>query len=103
MLQLLKKRANSCVRSFYQSEPKYVQSHLAVSPREMNQMRNRGIPISSHLEASKDFYDGDASPSVTIDPMFMRGIDINDAWNAQQSAKKSLLNAHRNDVEMYGK
>lgn len=80
----------------------HVQSHLAVTPSEMNRMRESGIPISSQVDPTK-FYDGDSSSFVSIDPMLMRGVDILDAWNAEQNAKNRLANAHTNDVKVYGK
>lgn len=101
MITQIRKHKNKSVNS-YKSDPVYVQSHLSVTPSEMNQMRERGIPISSHCDPSK-FYDGDTSPSVSIDPMLMRGVDILDAWNAEQTSKNRLNNANINDIKKYGK
>lgn len=101
MIKTIRERKNANVVCY--NEPlQHVQSHLSVTPAEMLQMSERGIPISSHMRDG-DFYDGDNQPLVTIDPIYMRGVDINDAWNAQQSAKQKLINAHLKDVEKYGK
>lgn len=102
MKKLLREHATSDIRCYDSENFERVQSHLAVTPSEMNQMRERGIPISSHLE-EKMFYDGDSSPVVIIDPMLMRGVDINDAWNAEQSSKNNLAKANLKDIKTYGK
>ncbi|UPW41680.1 hypothetical protein [Peromfec virus RodF8_21] len=88
--------------AFYDVEPVYVQSGLAVTPSEMMTLSQHGVPISSQVDESL-FYDGDSSFKVTIDPMLMRGVDINDAWNAEQDAKSRLAAAYSNDVKLYGK
>lgn len=80
----------------------HVQSNLSVTPSQMNQMRVHGIPISSNVDPTK-FYDGDSSPVVSIDPMMLRGVDIVDAWNAEQTAKNRLNDANRKDIKTYGK
>lgn len=90
------------LRNTYHVEPIHVQNNLSVTPSQMNQMRMHGIPISSNLDTSK-FYDGDSSPVVSIDPMLMRGVDILDAWNAEQSSKNRLANANTRDIQVYGK
>lgn len=102
MKKLLEFRKNLPIRCYDSSECVYVQSHLAVSPTEMNQMRERGIPIASQVDSTQ-FYDGDTSPSVSIDPMFRRGVDINDAWNLQEASKRKLNSAYVNDVKTYGR
>lgn len=101
MLRAIKRLSKSPVKC-YHADRVHVQSHLAVTPSEMNQMRLMGVPISSQMEPN-NFYDGDSSPSVSIDPMLMRGVDIIDAWNAEQSAKNNLRNGYLKDVKVYGK
>lgn len=80
----------------------HVQSGLSVTPAQMLQDASLGIPIKSRFDDSS-FYDGDSSMSVGIDPLERRGVDINDAWNAQQDAKTRLQRAQADDIKMYGK
>lgn len=102
MIQTIRNHKNKNTRCYNNENRVYVQSHLSVTPSEMNQMRERGIPISSQCDPSQ-FYDGDNSPCVSIDPMMMRGVDILDAWNAEQTAKNRLNQANKNDIKTYGK
>lgn len=76
----------------YTTEQTYVQGGLAVTPSQMLAMSEHGIPISSKVDESQ-FYDGDSDYRIEIDPMLMRGVDINDAWNAEQDAKSKFRKA----------
>lgn len=87
---------------FYDVDPIHIQSGLAVTPSEMMTLSEHGVPISSQVDESL-FYDGDSSFKVSIDPMQMRGVDINDAWNAEQDSKARLAAAYSKDVKIYGK
>lgn len=74
---------------------KVVQSDLAVTPRMMDEMMKKGIPISAQNLNSEMFFDGEPNPSFEIPIDSQRGIDIADCWNAQESirkkAKKGLI------------
>ncbi|UPW41792.1 hypothetical protein [Peromfec virus RodF7_9] len=80
----------------------HVQSGLAVTPAQMLHDASLGIPIKSRFDDSS-FYDGDSELSVGIDPLERRGVDISDAWNAQQDAKARLQRAQADDIRVYGK
>ncbi len=97
MLQEIKKRARKATNN-YSVKRTHVQSNLALTPSEMMSLSERGIPISSHFDDSQ-FYDGDNSPRVELAFEHQRGIDINDAWNAERNAKKNIRNAIVNDIK----
>lgn len=93
MKHLLDKFNSRGVRA-YNGEVTHVQSNLAISPSTMLEMSQAGIPISAQMQDS-NFYDGDSSPSVSLDPLDARGIDINDAWNMQKDARKKISKAYK--------
>lgn len=80
---------------------KHVQSGLSVTPSEMLQLAQQGVPISSHFDDSK-FDDGDTKALGTIDFIHQRGLDIVDVWNHQKDSRKKLLDAQAKDIQMYG-
>lgn len=78
-----------------------VASGLALTPAQMLELSQSGIPVSSQM-ADDMFYDGDTSMRVHIDPLDRRGIDVVDAWNLQKSSRRKLMEAHNNDISDYG-
>lgn len=72
---------------------------LSVSPSQMAKMAERGIPISA--QSSDAFFDGVSNPSFDIPIEDRRGIDVNAVWNAQQDARKRIINAHKLDKQAY--
>lgn len=78
-----------------------VQQGCSISPSEISTMHKRGLAISAQLN-DELFYDGDDSRIIDVPIERLRGVDVNDIWNASQDAKKKLLNAHQNDVKLYG-
>lgn len=93
MKQLLKK-FNSCGVRGYNAARTFVQSNLAVSPATMLELSQAGRPISAQMQDA-NFYDGDSSPAVRLDPLDARGIDINDAWNMERDSRKKLSKAFK--------
>lgn len=81
--------------------PQKVKDGLAITPAEMNRMVKSGIPITPQNSAS--FIDGEASFDRELTLEARRGVDAIDAWEASQTAKKNILNAHKKDVATYGK
>lgn len=94
------KTSSSRLRSY---SPPYteVSSGLALTPSQMLELSQSGIPVSSQM-ANDMFYDGDTSMRVHIDPLDRRGIDVVDAWNLQKSSRRKLMEAHNNDISDYG-
>lgn len=88
MFKELKKRSTIKCND-YEYPFVHVSSHLSLTPSEMLRAANEGVPIASQVN-DNNFYDGDASPEVALLPEHVRGIDMNDMWNAEQNAKKKL-------------
>lgn len=85
----------------YNTDRVFCQSGLSLTPSQMLNLSEQGIPISSHLDDS-NFYDGDSSNDMNIDPLRMRGVDIVDAWNLQHKSRKNILDANIKDIQNYG-
>ena len=86
-------------RHFSQCDGKLVPQGLAVTPAKMAQLAERGVAVSVPNSAVT-LQDG--VPNPVLDITQMRGVDISDAWNAEQDAKKKLVGAHIKDKEYYG-
>lgn len=99
MLNKLKSHAKS--RPCVPSDHIKVEQNLAYTPAQMNELRERGIPISSQSFSSL-FYDGDTTGDMSIDPVATRGFDAIDAWNLEKDCKTRLANAHLQDKAYFG-
>lgn len=74
--------------------------NLSVSPAEMMQMSENGIPVSSANAAL--FNDGSPNPSWDIPLDRTRGVDPADLWQARQSIRKKAKDGHLRDLAKYG-
>ncbi|UPW41870.1 hypothetical protein [Peromfec virus RodF5_5] len=77
-----------------------VHGGLALSPAQMLDLSQSGVPIASQM-SSDNFVDGDSTNDMSLDPMLMRGVDINDAWELQMTSRKNLRNANLRDISNY--
>lgn len=77
-----------------------VQGNLALSPAQMLDLSQSGVPIASQM-SSENFLDGDSTSDMSLDPMLMRGVDINDAWEYQMTSRRNLRNANLRDISNY--
>lgn len=75
-----------------------VYPNLAVTPSQMAQLTEKGIPINSN-QIGLMFDDGSKSPSLGFEER--RGVDMADIWNAQKTSRSKLnsLNDHVASVE----
>lgn len=74
---------------------------LAVTPSEVKQLTDRGIPVSTpnaNMTVPAEGLDN----GFYVEPMFRRDMDVNDLWNLQQSTKRKFSKAHHDDVLKYG-
>lgn len=78
-----------------------VEQGLAYTPSQMNQLRQRGIPISNMMVSESQFDDGTLGGDMSYDPILARGINEINAWELEMQAKKNLLNGHKRDVETF--
>lgn len=73
---------------------------LAVTPAQVKDLTDRGIPVST--PNASQFIDTDTSGSWDIEPMFQRDADTNKLWEQQQLARNKVVKAHRKDKKTYG-
>lgn len=75
-------------------QDKPVQSDLALTPAQMADLAEKGIPIST-ANAQLAYEDGTRSATFDIPIEERRGIDIADVWNTQQDARDKVVNAYQ--------
>lgn len=61
---------------------------LAVTPRDMLNMAERGIPVSA--QNSDMFFDGHTNPSWDVPLDARRGTDIAEMWEFRQTVKNKV-------------
>lgn len=89
------KSAATRVATCYQEDGKpKTRSGLAYTPAEMNEMMQKGIPVTNKNLENK-FFDGDTNPTWNVDLMRERGVDIADVWEAEQAARDQLRKARK--------
>lgn len=95
--------SNSPRRGVFHSteKPIPVADGLSLTPSQMQQMSEHGIPIASNM--NPDLYDdGDTSLSIHVLPENLRGIDIAALWELDKSSRNKLRNAELQDIANYG-
>ncbi len=88
MLGLIRKKANNT--RAYSADVVKVQGGLAISPSQMSQLTERGIPISSQVLGAENFYDGDVGPLSDVPVEFRRGVDISEIYEYQQRSRQKV-------------
>lgn len=78
-----------------------VKEGLSMSPSDVASMTERGFAVSSQIDESL-FYDGDSTDVISVPLERLRGIDIAQAWEASQDAKKKFAKAQIVDKANYG-
>lgn len=66
-----------------------VQNGLAITPSQMQDMAQRGIPVSTS-NLGLGYEDGYSELDFTPPSEHLRGIDMADLWEQRQSIKKKL-------------
>lgn len=69
-----------------------VASHAAYDLKDLDDMRRRGVPISTTQHESQ-YYDGSTDATFDIPLDQLRGVDINDVWNETKRVKGKLSKA----------
>lgn len=77
----------------------YTEQNIAVTPSQIQQMVERGIPVSPSNASA--FIDGVINPSFDVPIEERRGVDVVDVWDASQDAKRQLIKAHLKDKAAY--
>lgn len=89
------KSSATSVATCYQEDGKpKTRSGLSYTPAEMNEMMQKGIPVTNKNLENK-FFDGDTNPEWNIDLMRQRGVDIADVWEAEQAARDKVRSARK--------
>lgn len=73
---------------------------LGITPSQAMELSQSGHSIS--LQNFNEYQDGVAELVPDLPYEARRGVDIADAWNASESAKARLKQAHVNDVTKFG-
>lgn len=79
-----------------------VQNDLAVTPTQMYDMMQKGIPISTQNLSDDMFYDGDTNPDFALPLDMKRGIDVADCWEASMDIKSRAKKGLKNDKKVFG-
>lgn len=77
-----------------------VKGDLAVTPAQMERMRENGVAISSQMAGR--FSDGQPNPSWDVPINDIRGIDIADLWEAQVSSRFNIKDTIAANKRKYG-
>lgn len=76
-----------------------VKSHLALDLRDVDMMVKNGRPVS--IQNASDFFDGSNDMDFNdLNLEQMRGVDLNDVWNASKDAQKKLSKAKVRKVDV---
>lgn len=70
-----------------------VQSGLALTPSEMMEMANKGVPITPQNFDGLQYDEGYSKLDFDVPIEYRRGIDIGDCWEAEMDAKARLKSA----------
>lgn len=81
--------------TYYQSKRNYCANGLAITPSDMNRSAELGVPISSQQLNPDMFDDGNLSNCCDIDPLYLRGMNVNHLWESSQTSKKKLQQSHK--------
>lgn len=65
------------------------QDNLAFDLRDMDDLRERGVPISTSSLVN-DYYDGAVGDNFSVPVEHRRGVDINDAWETSKREHEKL-------------
>lgn len=80
-------------------EEKEVDGRLAMTPTDMERLRQNGTPISqTNLEGL--FFDGLEDPSFDLPPDFRRGVDAADLYQLSRDAAKNISKGQKKAKEI---
>ena len=91
-------RKKQCSSRAYNTSVTRVQGNLAISPAQMSQLTERGIPISSQVLGANNFDDGVEGPLTDVPFLYRRGVDASDVYDYQQRCR-SKVEKYVNSIE----
>lgn len=89
MINRLKERACK-FKGAYNAEVVSVQGNLTITPSQMSQLAERGIPISSQMLGADNFDDGEVGVLSEVPFTMRRGVDASDVYVYQQKCRKKV-------------
>lgn len=72
-----------------------VQSGLALTPRKVRELTEKGIAVSTAIANDNQFFATDAPNDYRLDPMEERGITREELWERSQVAKQRIMSARK--------
>ncbi len=85
--------------NIYGKYEKPVQPGLALTPRDVKTLTERGLAVSTpNIGQIED----PAGSSDYLEPQYRRDCDMNTAWELSRRVTSKLVNAHKNDKRKYG-
>lgn len=89
MLNRLKERACK-FKHAYNSKVVSVQGNLTITPSQMSQLAEKGIPISSQVLGAEMFDDGEVGTLKEVPFTMRRGVEASDVYVYQQQCRKKV-------------
>ena len=86
-------------RTKLKSTESKVQPHLAYDLRDVDALVAQGKSVSNQ-NVEGMYYDGEQNISFNMPQDRMRGVDINDAWNAMMDGKRRVSRAGVRSVDL---
>lgn len=81
-----------------------VQNNLAYTPSQMMKLAENGISVTNHSFGVDDFFDGvpvsESTFNLPLDRL--RGVDVADCWQAEQSIRRKAKNGLKQDIAKFG-
>ena len=83
-------RKKQCTARCYNVPQTHVQSGLSMSPAQMSQLSEHGVPISSQVLGAEYFDDGVVGPLTDVPFLNRRGIDASDVYDYQVRSRQKV-------------
>lgn len=83
----------------YDKFEKPVQAGLALTPRKVRELTDRGVAVST---PNQNYMDSEFSNSPFVEPQYRRGCDLNTAWEISRRVTSKLVNVHKIDKRKFG-
>lgn len=91
-------RFSRCKRKSYETP---VQNGLGLTPKQMAELTNKGIPISAN-NLGLSYQDGVQDSDFTVPMEHTRGVDLADLWNSAMDGKAKAKEVYHKVVGQKG-
>ena len=96
----LKNRKTILCKPQLEAYEERVKSGLAITPAEMMDRQEKGIPISSQQLPEDMFEDGDHQLDDQLPIDSVRGIDVVDVWNLSKDSKQKTSHIDLSQIKI---